>query len=218
MLPDGHPLAYLLHQARDFRSPAALADALLHPQDRAFTVPQLYAWLERGGLWFGRWVLQAPYYAKCGSAARTPHAERLAALPAPEQHAALELLRGTMVKHEFIAYRDDRPGNAQPISFGDERWFGYVPIRMPATLSVRERLPAGAAAVLLNPAHAHTDIFLPIDAAEERLFRSIDGTKSIEQILHVAPGFPEDHDNLDGARRFFERLWLYDQIVFDASG
>jgi len=31
-------------QAKDFRNPDALADALLHPQDRAYTVPQLYAW------------------------------------------------------------------------------------------------------------------------------------------------------------------------------
>jgi hypothetical protein len=26
----------------------------------------------------------------------------------PEQHAAVERLRGTMTKHSFIAYRDDR--------------------------------------------------------------------------------------------------------------
>src|SRR5208282_825140 len=36
-LPPGHPLETLLKQAPDFRNEAALADALLHPQDRAYS-------------------------------------------------------------------------------------------------------------------------------------------------------------------------------------
>ena len=77
-LSDDHPMAGVLRRAKDFTYPAALADALLHPQDRAYTVPQLYAWLERCGVAFGRWVEQAPYLPQCGSIARTPHATRLA--------------------------------------------------------------------------------------------------------------------------------------------
>src|SRR6185503_8987890 len=41
-LPPAHPLATLLRQAPDFRQASALADALLHPQDRAYSVPQLF--------------------------------------------------------------------------------------------------------------------------------------------------------------------------------
>ena len=48
-LPDDHPLAPLLHKVKDFSQPDALADALLHPQDRAYTVPELYEWLDRCG-------------------------------------------------------------------------------------------------------------------------------------------------------------------------
>ncbi len=103
-----HPIAGVSRRAKDFRNPDALADALLHPQDRAYTVPQLYAWLERCGLSFGRWFEQAPYLPQCGAIARTPHAARLVSLSPPLQHAAVELLRGTMAKHNFIAYRDDR--------------------------------------------------------------------------------------------------------------
>ena len=40
-LPAGHPL-HLLREAPDFRQEAALADALLHPQDRAYSVPQFW--------------------------------------------------------------------------------------------------------------------------------------------------------------------------------
>jgi SAM-dependent methyltransferase len=49
-LPPGHPLESLLREAPDFRHEAALADALLHPQDRAYSVPQLFDFLDRGDL------------------------------------------------------------------------------------------------------------------------------------------------------------------------
>ena len=70
-----------MRRAADFRQPDALADALLHPQDRAYTVPEVYGWLERCGLAFGRWIEQAPYLPQCGVVAASPHAARLAALP-----------------------------------------------------------------------------------------------------------------------------------------
>ena len=215
-LPDGHPLAFLLEQARDFRRPAALADALLHPQDRAYTVPELYSWLERCGLSFGRWSLQAPYLPQCGVVAETKHAARLASLSPPHQHAAMELFRGTMTKHELVLYRDDRTGAPQPIHFDDDSWLDYVVLRMPATRSIRERLPRDAKAVLLNTAHTHTDLILPINAEEDRLFRAIDGRRRIGEILKTASNDPDQPDNRERARRFFARLWFYDQVVFAA--
>ena len=56
-LPDDHPIVDLMRGTKDFRHPDALADTLLHPVDRAYTVPQLYAWLDRCGMSFGRWFL-----------------------------------------------------------------------------------------------------------------------------------------------------------------
>ena len=102
-LPPGHPLEILLREAPDFRQEAELADALLHPQDRAYSVPQLFDFIERGGLTFGRWVKQAPYSPHCGVIAKIPQAARLAQLPSAEQYAAVELFRGTMVRHSVIA-------------------------------------------------------------------------------------------------------------------
>ena len=215
MLPPTHAIAPLVRSARDFCRPDAMADALLNPLDRAFTVTALYAWLERCGLAFGRWVEQAPYLPQCGIVAKSPHAERLASLPAPLQHAAVELFRGTMVSHSVIAYRDDRPAAVNPITFDDGRWRSFVPITLPWTMRVRERLPKGSAAVLLNRAHSFTDLVLPIDAVEASLFDAIDGERTLGDILHSAASRGVDEQaGLD----FFERLWRYDQVVFDASG
>jgi len=122
------------------------------------------------------------------------------------------LLRGTMTKHNFIAYRDDRAGESQPISFDGDAWRRYVPLRLPWTLCIRDRVPPGSVAVLINRAHTYPDLALPIDAAQERLFAAIDGNRSIDQITRIAA----DADREAHAHRFFEQLWQYDQIVFDA--
>jgi hypothetical protein len=213
-LSSDHPIAGVARRAKDFRNPDALADALLHPQDRAYTVPQLYAWLARCGLLFGRWFEQAPYLPQCGAMARTPHAARLVSLSPPLQHAAVELLRGTMAKHNFIAYRDDRPGESQPITFDGDAWRGYVPLRLPWTLCIRDRAPPGSVAVLINRAHTYPDLALPIDAAQERVYTAIEGNRSIDEILRDAARAGDDEQ----ARRFIQQLWEYDQIVFDATG
>jgi SAM-dependent methyltransferase len=212
-LSDDHPLSPLLHKFRDFTQPHALADALLHPQDRAYTVPQLYEWLSRSGMTFGRWMEQAPYLPQCGAIADTPHAARLEDLPEATQFAAVELFRGAIAQHSFVAYRNDRAEAAQPVRFSGTQWRCYVPVRLPWTKIIRERLPAGSTAVLLNPLHKHHDLFLPIAAAEYSLFEQINGKKTLGEIDLARTS----ERSADHVVRFFEKLWRYDQIVIDAS-
>jgi SAM-dependent methyltransferase len=214
-LPADHPLETVLRRAKDFRRIEAMADALLHPRDRAYTVPELYAWLERCGMSFGRWIEQAPYLPQCGMVAKSPHAARIASLPSPLQHAAIELFRGTMVSHGCIAYRNDRPEETQPITFAADRWRDYVPIALPWTVRVRARVPPGNVEVLINRAHTFPDLICTVDAFEGGLLDVIDGNRTLAEILRSAGVVSGS-----GERRalgFFERLWQYDQVVFDAS-
>ena len=95
------------------------------------------------------------------------------------------------------------------ISDGDA-WLDYTPIRLPDTLTVRERVPAGATAVLINRNHTYTDLYLPIDARQEKLLAAIDGERTIAQICR-------DENDRDFARAFFQQLWRWDQVVFDTS-
>jgi len=216
-LPPGHPLEHLLREAPDFREEAALADALLHPQDRAYSVPQLFDLIERGGFTFGRWRRQAPYNPQCGVIAKVPQASRIAQLSLPEQYAVVELFRGTMVSHSMVLYRSDSPDSPQPVSFTGDAWLGYLPIRMSDTICVQERLPPGAAAVLINQNHTYRDLIMPIDSTEKRLFDATDGNSSIREIVKRTLPSSQEKSQLDVARMFFERLWWYDQVVFQTS-
>ena len=208
-LPPGHPLQALLARAPDFREEAALADALLNPNDRAYNVSELFDLVEKCGLKFGRWFRQAPYSVDCGVLRNIPQTSRIASLPPQEQYAAIELFRGTMIRHSVIVYRDD--STPKQVSFAGDDWHSYVPFRMPDTISLQDRLPAGAAAVLINRTHTYTDLFLPITDGEKSLFDAIDGHHKIREIVQVT----ESQSVGPGrARSFFEKLWWHDQVVF----
>jgi SAM-dependent methyltransferase len=216
VLPPGHPLETILRIAPDFGDEAELADALLHPQDRAYSVPQFFDFLRRAGLTFGRWTRQASYSSRCGVIAGLPQAERMAKLPLEELYAAVELFRGTMVRHSALVYRDEDFAGFQRIEFSQNGWLDYIPHRIADAICVLDRLPPSAAAVLINRAHTFRDLFLPITAMQKRYFDAIDGRLSIEGILQLT-STSEKTRNLDLARTFFEQLWWQDQVVFDTS-
>lgn len=214
-LPPGHPLGHILREAPDFKQEAALADALLHPRDCAYSVPQLFDFIKRGQLTFGRWIRQAPYVPYCGVVSQIPQTTRMAQLPLEDQYAAVELFRGTMVRHSVVVYPNDGHGGAHRVSFTGDAWLNYVPIRMADTVCVQARLPTGAAGVLINRSHSYTDIFMAVDAREKLLYDAIDGHCTIGEILSRTASSQEQPQ--DEARAFFERLWWHDQVVFDAT-
>jgi len=65
--------------------------------------------------------------------------------------------------------------------------------------------------------HTYTDLYLPIDAGEKQLFDAVDGKSTIGDIVDRTFTNSQRQVRLDIARTFFERLWWYDQVVFDTS-
>jgi hypothetical protein len=66
--------------------------------------------------------------------------------------------------------------------------------------------------VLLNKSHPFHDLVLVLSPEEKRLFDGIDGRRTVAEIA--------DYTGAAGsgsARTFFQTLWWYDQVVFDAS-
>jgi hypothetical protein len=122
-----------------------------------------------------------------------------------------------MVRHSVIAYRNDNPDIAHQVTFVGDAWLGYVPVRMPDTIRVQERLPPGAAAVLINRSHTYKDLFMAMDTVERNVFDGIDGVSRIGDIVESKLPPSDKESQLNIARSFFERLWSYDQVVFDIS-
>lgn len=210
VLPRDHPLVPILQNSPDFKNESALADALLHPQDRAYSVDEFFAFVEGAGLEFGRWIRQAPYLPHCGELTQIPHNAQLGQLPPQQQFAALELFRGNMLRHSAVVYHHGYASMAQTISFDGSDWLDYIPLRLPNTISVEERLPPTAAAVLINQGHTQTDIYLPVTVDQKKLVEAIDGVRRVRELIGQSA-------DVEAARIFFRRLWWYDQVIFDTT-
>jgi len=207
MIPQHHPLLSMMRGAREGLDAKALVDALLNPRDRTYSVPQLFDFVERNDLQFARWYWQAAYSPRCGAIADTPHASRLAALSERDQFTQMELWRGLMNNHDFIVQGSD----AKKVSFDSDDYLRYVPVRRAWTICVEKQVPPGAAGVLLNQTHMFDDLFLPVNEIEKQMDNAIDGQRNVSEIVEAVKY------SSPLARDFFEKLWWYDQAVFDIS-
>jgi SAM-dependent methyltransferase len=210
LLPQHHPLVLMMRGSRAGLDANALIDAVLNPRDRTYSVPQLFEFVERNDLSFARWYWQAPYLPQCGAISDTPHTSRLLALPERDRYTQMELWRGLMTNHDFVVQHSDAKNNGK-VRFDDEEHLRYVPVRRAWTMCTTDQLPPGAAGVLLNQTHLFTDLFLPIREHEKQMYDAIDGRRSISEIVEMVDGESQE------ARDFFEKLWWYDQAVFDTS-
>lgn len=210
-LPKFHPLLEAQGGSREFPNHPVIADALLNPRDRAYSVRQLFDYVDRHDLRLTRFYWQAAYLPQCGSIATTPHAKRLTTLPEREQYVAMELWRGLMNNHTFVAHRSDGDSNQLKVSFDDETYLRYVPFRLPWTMCVQEDLPPESAGALVNQTHLFPDLFIFIDAQERQIYDAIGGHRTIGEIVDSVEGFGPR------ARDFFQKLWWYDQVVFNTS-
>ena len=210
-LPENHPLLATQGGSKELPSPDALADAVLNPRERAYSVSQVFDFVESNGLQLSRWQWQAAYLPQCIFIKGTPHAIRLTALPEREQYMQMELWRALMPNHTFVVHRDDGNNNGTKISFDDERYLRFVPVRLPWTICVNDRLPPGAAGILVNRTHIFNDLYLIINEQEKQMVDAVDGRRSVAEIVASLPG------SAPLAREFFEKLWWYDQVVFDTT-
>ena len=71
--------------------------------------------------------------------------------------------------------------------------------------------------MLIDQAHSYPDLALPIDAQEKRWYDAINGLRTIGEIERSTATGDSRQRHRQRAQAFFERLWRYDQVVFDAS-
>ena len=104
-LPPRHPLTALLSAARDFRNAGCAGGRAAESPRPLVFVPQLFEFLERSGLTFGRWQLAGRRTCRSAAAIAATRLtrRRLAALSEREQLAAVELWRGTIARHSVLA-------------------------------------------------------------------------------------------------------------------
>ena len=213
-LPETHPLHHAAAQFRDLDQDAGLADLLLNPRERSYTVPEIYDWLDQAGLRQQRFMYQSRYWPRCSRLRETPLLGDIEKLPLARQHAISELFRSSIRKHQFITCRKDRPEASTRVDFTGTQWLRYAPIRTPGVRMTEGDFPSGKVAQLHWPVYEAQDTKINLDQSAYRMFQAVDGRRNIESIIEAAELTGELQQKERTAREFFQTMWDFDLALF----
>ena len=193
----------------DLADDAGIVDMLLHPQDRAYSVPEIMAFVEAAGLVFFGWNDNAPYCADRFLSGEM--LERVLALPAVEQWAVVDNLAALNSRHDFFVRK---PQSARFLTrFDTDEYLSYVPL-----VRAGVKLAGDVNSLILTRASPDGEIAIPISRSEALLLEQADGKKSISKLLSL-PLFtqsePEQRKNF--ARAVFARMWRSGHLLFGRS-
>lgn len=175
--------------AGDLASDAGTFDLLLHSQDRGYSVPELYQFVEASGLRIG--CLMSPCRAAYLPATYVADRELLSAfarLALPEQQSACELLAGNLLRH-FLYCGLDQPEVA---AVDDLENVPFMHPQHDHTLGEAMRAKP-AQPITLGTAHGF-EISVRPQRYSADIFQHLDGTRSLREIFelvrrnHAPPG------------------------------
>lgn len=166
---------------------AGVYDLLLHSQDRAYTVGDVYDWFEtRNDLRLTFSDVQrgrAAYLPHLiGSRNGLPGVDQIKAMPARRQHEIAELLSGDIIMHSFYA----TPSATRIAPYGDA---SYVPFYYHEPLTGETMANVFATnqgkPFVLNHAHSGVSIMVNPGRYGASILRMIDGQRSFGQIFEL---------------------------------
>jgi len=199
-LPARHYAQDYIGAADELKHDTALVDTFLHPQDRAYTVPQLLDLVEASGLSFQNWVDNLPYWRNGFWGPDSAVAAAVDSLPARDHWAAVEMLSQATGMHAFTVRHAG--ADVAMVDFDSEDWRQFVPHPAPG-------LARKAVGLFVRGGYE-----LNCSELEQFVLDGVDGTRTIEEIVDV-PALAEipvsERDEF--ARRYFEHLWKLGHVM-----
>ncbi len=188
-----------LHTDHKRYGDAGLADLFLNPIDRAYTVPELYDWLERCGLDLIDFADHRLAYDPASYVRDSTLAQRIAGLSRKQQQAAAELFSGTISKHTvYVKGRGSTASTARPSA----EMIPVAAFELDQAKLVRDFNPSasGQNRTVEKPG---ARLSLPVNPISTYLFRSLDDRNDLGAIksglIRESSGQAPDH-------------WLTDQL------
>ena len=190
----------------DLAEDAGIVDMLLHPQDRAYSVPEIMELVETAGLIFFGWSDNALYCAD--RFLNGEMLERVLALPAAEQWSVIDNLTVLNSRHDFFVRK---PQSARFLTrFDTDDYLSYIPRIRSGT-----KLAGDANSLILMRPSPNGDVIIPISRAEAVLLEQADGNRSISEILsHSVFARLEPEQRTNFVRDACERMWRSGHVLF----
>jgi SAM-dependent methyltransferase len=198
-LPVRHYAQDYIRAAGELKHDAAIVDTFLHPQDRAYTVPQLLELVEGAGLAFQNWIDNFPYWRNGTWGPDSAVAAAVDPLPPREHWAAVEMLNQMAGLHMFTVRH---PGEVATVDFDSGDWRGFVPHPSPGL----SRTGPGS--------FERSAYQLKCSELEQFVLDGADCTRTIGEIIDV-PALEEipAEERDEFARRYFEHLWKLGHVM-----
>lgn len=194
-LPARHYAQDYVRAADELKEDAAIVDTFLHPQDRAYTVPQLLELVEGAGLEFQGWVDNFPYWRNGSWGPDSAIAVAVDPLPPREHWATIEMLALSAGMHMFTVRH---AGDAVQVDFERDDWRQLIPHWAPG-LSRK-----GPGFFRRGPYQ------LKCSELEQFVIDGADGARTIGDIIGV-PALEEVPGEF--GRRYFEHLWKLGHVM-----
>jgi SAM-dependent methyltransferase len=199
-LPARHYAQDYIRAATELKHDAAVVDTFLHPQDRAYTVPQLLELVETAGLAFQNWIDNYPYWRNGAWGPDSAIAAAVDPLPPREHWAAVEMLRQAAGMHAFTLRHGE--SEVPAVDFDVEDWRRFIPHPAPALTRTGPGLFSRGA------------YELRCSELEQFVLDGADGTRTIAEIVEVpALGEIPAAERDEFARRYFEHLWKLGHVM-----
>jgi hypothetical protein len=207
-LPKGHVIQGYVGRAADLEYDAGIVDTFLHRQDRAYTVAECLQLSRDAGMKFMGWWDNILYYPEGQLMRNRDLYERVNGLPEESIWSFMELYNGTLGQHGFCVCRSERPERSYKIQFETSAFMDYVPVRRCREVAARPGAREGCVTVQRDGFPAYT-----LDPVTSRLFRQIDGTKSIRQCFeHAGFAGPNGPASELACQAAFQYLWRLSHI------
>ena len=213
-LPPDHPFWNSTVPIKDLESHEGIADLLLNPRERSYSVDDIYSLLRQADLRLQRFFYQAYYSPRCALPADSPLLAQLERLPPEEQYAVIELFRSSIRKHQFVACRDDRPESTYRPEFSGSAFTRYVPVFTPGIKIVKEDYSNGGKGKIHYPLHEIGNPSYVLDASELALLEAVNGHRSVASIAKKVAGKKNAKSREEPVRRFFQTMWKHDFLLF----
>jgi SAM-dependent methyltransferase len=199
-LPSRHYARDYIRAAPELENDSAIVDTFLHPQDRAYTVPQLLELVEGCGLTFQNWIDNHPYWRNGAWGRDSAVAAAVDPLRPREHWAAVEMLGQSAGLHAFTV----RNGEVDLIDFDAGDWWRFVPHHSPGLF----RTGAGL--------FRRGSYELKCSELEQFALDGANGARTIGEIIDV-PALEEiaRNERDEFARRYFEHLWKLGHVMIE---
>lgn len=201
-LPSRHYAQDYIRAATELKDDAAIVDTFLHPQDRAYTVPQLFELVEGCRLSFQNWLDNQPYWRNGRWGPDSAVAAAVDSLPPRDHWAAVEMLRQNAGMHMFTARHVGE--QVAQVDFESVEWPHFMPHLAPG-------LHRRAAGLFERGGHE-----LHCSELEQFVLDGADGKRAIAEIIEVPAleDIPRDQRH-EFARRYFEHLWKLGHVMIE---